>query len=345
MSWNSTQKDFSVIIPTFNRCNFLKLALASVIRQKGVSFEIIIGDNASTDKTWNIVKGFNDDRIRYFKNNKNLGYALNLKKCLRYSSGDYIFILADDDFILDKNTLAEVLKFMKRHYVGIGRIGSLAYDESVRLPYRASIASDKLIILRPRREEQILLKLFDFGFGFPSGLIFNNSLIDKDKIINRMGFSFFPLIFNAISKSGLIYIPNYLIVAHLSLRDIPKYWSLEKYRKFFIEEQLKIVESFFTEEDYKLYKKEFIRRGLMILPNIKYFTNNRNYFNILRRLVYLDKTLLIEPRFLILALSGLLPKFMIKLIRTLIIRHSTKKTREIIKRYHYFRNLKELGIE
>jgi len=47
---------FSVIIPTYNRCNLLKRAINSVLTQTYKNFEIIIIDNYSTDKTYEAVK-------------------------------------------------------------------------------------------------------------------------------------------------------------------------------------------------------------------------------------------------------------------------------------------------
>ena len=49
---------FSVIIPTFNRCDLLKRAVESVVAQNFKSFEIIIVDNYSKDKTQKIIKDF-----------------------------------------------------------------------------------------------------------------------------------------------------------------------------------------------------------------------------------------------------------------------------------------------
>ena len=63
-------KDFSIIIPTRNRSALLKLAIISVLRQKGVSFEIIVSDNCSVDDTTEVIKKFNDKRIRYIRNKR-----------------------------------------------------------------------------------------------------------------------------------------------------------------------------------------------------------------------------------------------------------------------------------
>ncbi len=47
---------FSIIIPTFNQCDFLKVAISSVLKQSFKNYEIIIIDNYSTDGTKNFLK-------------------------------------------------------------------------------------------------------------------------------------------------------------------------------------------------------------------------------------------------------------------------------------------------
>ena len=57
----------SIIIPTYQRCNELKIAISSVISQKFTNYELIIVDDGSTDGTKEMVNSFNDLKIVYFK--------------------------------------------------------------------------------------------------------------------------------------------------------------------------------------------------------------------------------------------------------------------------------------
>ena len=61
------QPFFSVVIPTYNQCNFLDKAIKSVSKQTFNDFEIIIIDNFSKDNTKKLVKSFNDKKIIYKK--------------------------------------------------------------------------------------------------------------------------------------------------------------------------------------------------------------------------------------------------------------------------------------
>ena len=69
MTYNGAIEDISVVIPTFNRCNLLKRAIYSVIKQTIEPREIIVIDNGSTDQTYQMVSSLFPD-INYFTEKK-----------------------------------------------------------------------------------------------------------------------------------------------------------------------------------------------------------------------------------------------------------------------------------
>lgn len=86
----------SIIIPTFNRCDFIHSAIESAINQSEI-VEIIVVDDGSSDNTENVVKSI-DYPIKYFyQNNKGVSAARNLG--IREASGDYLIFLDSDDII------------------------------------------------------------------------------------------------------------------------------------------------------------------------------------------------------------------------------------------------------
>jgi glycosyltransferase involved in cell wall biosynthesis len=90
----------SVMIPTFNYGHFLDETIRSVLSQTYNDYELIIVDNGSTDNTDAIVgKYLSDPRIRYFKNQTNIGLVGNWNKSLEHSRGEYLkYLCADDKF-------------------------------------------------------------------------------------------------------------------------------------------------------------------------------------------------------------------------------------------------------
>jgi glycosyltransferase involved in cell wall biosynthesis len=90
----------SIGIPTFNRAKFLSQAIQSVLNQTFQDFEIIVSDDQSGDETENVVRGFGDPRIRYYRTATRLGVPRNWNVCARLASGKYFGLLPDDDVYL-----------------------------------------------------------------------------------------------------------------------------------------------------------------------------------------------------------------------------------------------------
>lgn len=93
----------SIVIPTHNRADLLPRALNSAMNQTYKNIEIIVCDDGSTDNTEDIVKEFlkKDSRIKYIKNEKNLGGNITRNKGILASLGEFITMLDDDDEFVD----------------------------------------------------------------------------------------------------------------------------------------------------------------------------------------------------------------------------------------------------
>jgi glycosyltransferase involved in cell wall biosynthesis len=91
----------SIGIPVFNGANYIRQAIDSILEQTYPNLEIIISDNASTDQTAEICNGYlnNDLRIRYYRNEKNIGAGANYDSCFNLSCGKYFKWSAHDDMI------------------------------------------------------------------------------------------------------------------------------------------------------------------------------------------------------------------------------------------------------
>ena len=133
----------SIGVPVFNGENYLAEALDSILAQTFSDFELIISDNASTDATQEICRGYaaKDQRIRYCRNETNLGAARNFNRVFQLSSGEYFKWSAHDDLIapdflvkcvevLDKDA-AVVLCHSKVKF--IGESGEIVADYAIEL--------------------------------------------------------------------------------------------------------------------------------------------------------------------------------------------------------------------
>jgi glycosyltransferase involved in cell wall biosynthesis len=102
----------SVIITTYNRAEYLKRALASVINQTHKDLEIIIVDDNSDDDTSELVSDFSkmDKRILSLRNDKNQGYGFGRKLGMEISKGAFISFLDDDDEWLENKIKYQLIK-------------------------------------------------------------------------------------------------------------------------------------------------------------------------------------------------------------------------------------------
>lgn len=104
----------SVVIPTYNRAVYLDAAIASVLAQCGADFEIIVSDNCSQDDTTAVVsKYLADNRVHYYRNEKNIGMVCNWRKAVfEYATSDWFVLLSDDDYLIDPGYLAKVSRLI-----------------------------------------------------------------------------------------------------------------------------------------------------------------------------------------------------------------------------------------
>jgi len=91
----------SILIPVFNREEIIAETLRSALGQSYPNIEVVIVDNASTDNTWERIKDIakNDNRVRAFRNDTNLGPVKNWRRCVDEAKGYFAKILWSDDLI------------------------------------------------------------------------------------------------------------------------------------------------------------------------------------------------------------------------------------------------------
>lgn len=120
----------SVLVPTYNRSAYLQQAVASILAQSFVDFEIIITDNCSPDDTEEQMNKLSDSRIVYVRNSTNIGPANNHNRALRLARGKYIYFFSDDDVMLPDNLAAKVRVMEEHASVGLVHSNIRMIDES-----------------------------------------------------------------------------------------------------------------------------------------------------------------------------------------------------------------------
>ncbi len=89
----------SIGIPVYNAESTIKETIQCIIEQTYQNWELIICDNCSTDNTVKIIEQFSDKRIRFYRNDENIGMLENFKKVAKLSEGEYYKLLCADDLI------------------------------------------------------------------------------------------------------------------------------------------------------------------------------------------------------------------------------------------------------
>jgi len=104
----------SVIIPTYNEKENIVGVLNKICKVlKGIHFEIIVVDDDSPDKTWEIVKKYKDKKARLLRRQGKKGLASAVIDGFNYSKGD-IFVVADADFSHDYEIMPEMIKAVEQ---------------------------------------------------------------------------------------------------------------------------------------------------------------------------------------------------------------------------------------
>lgn len=107
---------FSILIPAY-KGKYLSEVISSVIAQTYSGYELIIVDDCSPENLYSVVDSFTDDRIRYYRNDRNCGavdVVDNWNICLGFCKGEYVICIGDDDRMLP-NCLGEYAKLIEKY--------------------------------------------------------------------------------------------------------------------------------------------------------------------------------------------------------------------------------------
>jgi glycosyltransferase involved in cell wall biosynthesis len=129
----------SVLMTSYNREKYIAVAIESVLNSTYKSFELIIVDDCSNDKTVNIATSYatRDERIRVYVNEKNLGDYPNRNQAASYAKGKYLKYVDADDLIYP--TGLEVLVSMMEQFPDAGYgLCSLNPDKKQIFPFELS---------------------------------------------------------------------------------------------------------------------------------------------------------------------------------------------------------------
>lgn len=173
----------SVIIPIYNKEEFLRECLDSVLSQTLKELEVLAIDDGSTDQSAAILHRYmmQDSRIRYVKQ-ENQGAAVARNHGLRLATGTYIAFMDPDDFYPDAGTLELLYIAAQRHQVVIcGGSLSTVYPDRIVDTYQDDLTYGNTF----HRAGKMTFEEYQFDFGYQR-FIFQRKFLQENKL-------YFPL--------------------------------------------------------------------------------------------------------------------------------------------------------
>lgn len=110
----SDQPLVSVCIPVYNGEKYIRETLHYILDQTYRNLEVIFSDNCSTDNTLEIIRSYNDPRVKIFQNEKNMGVKYNYLNAFSLGTGKYLTFVAADDG-MDLTTIEKCVAILEKH--------------------------------------------------------------------------------------------------------------------------------------------------------------------------------------------------------------------------------------
>ena len=127
---------FSIIIPNYNSSKWLKTCLESILEQTYTNYELIIVDDMSEDNSVDIIKQYDDERIKLIENKEKRFNGGSRNVGIDNATGDYILFLDCDDWLYDNKVLKQLNTFIMLNKVDCIRLSYIAHknrDARIRL--------------------------------------------------------------------------------------------------------------------------------------------------------------------------------------------------------------------
>ena len=264
---------FSILIPTYNGASVIGDTLRSLLTQSFQNFEIIVQDDVSSDNTVEVIEAMGDQRIKIFKNEKNLGYSRNLESLSKRGDGEIVYLMGQDD-ILGEGALEETYQAFKIS----DDIGAVArpyfwFDEKITKPVRATgqlnPQKNELVTINDDFERIILT--IDVA-GQLSGLAMRRRYMDTPFHKDIFSCHVYPFI-SILKKHPIVFLKDFnLSVRIRSSQCRSVSWI---YDKSPVQAWVDFANNVFPGKEYEKFRKYFIKN--YVAKNYVGLIQIRNY--------------------------------------------------------------------
>ncbi|HCY74568.1 MAG TPA: hypothetical protein DHV28_01485 [Ignavibacteriales bacterium] len=206
----------TVLMTTYNCGKYISQAIKSVLNQAYKDFELLIIDDGSIDDTAQIVKRFNDERIRFIESN-HIGRSSALNLGLKEASNDLIFFCDADDVIHPQKIEKQLNLYENKNDL---IFTDSAFFETDKILYELRIQKDLGIIKR---------KVALHGHLGQSVLYNRNFIIENDGYNDKLtAFEDYDLLLRVMNKAHIVILPEILYFQRLRKNSLSTTETMKK---------------------------------------------------------------------------------------------------------------------
>ena len=241
-------------MPVYQGSHLIRNAIGSIRKQQFENYELLIGDDnkpedkSETDKTKSILDSYNDPRIKYTKNDQNLGYPENLKSIVARATKDIIFLMAQDDF-LSNNALQKTHDaFLLDDDVGVVTRPYFWFYDSLDKPVRAVTPYDPEndAVLSILDGKEAFNKIFD-SVGQLSGLAYRKEFLEIPFHNDVFPAHIYPFA-GILRKHKCVFLKDYTVA--VGIKDSQTRFVSSIYDKSPTESWINMFNTVFSEEEF-----------------------------------------------------------------------------------------------
>jgi len=212
---------FSIVIPTYNRAELVQGAVRSVLAQTFDDFEVLVSDNCSQDNTCEVVRSFQDARVRYVRTPKHGVIGESWEFARSNARGRLVMMLSDDDALVH-NALARIEEAYRRYD------GDFLFCNLVEYRDRSFLGPQQNTVMcrpfsgttRVVSKEEFVGPLMAFRPKFdmhPSAFLFASTLADQvvrrcGRFFQTNGVEYFAWPLAAVFSRNIVYIDAPLVI-------------------------------------------------------------------------------------------------------------------------------------
>jgi len=290
---SSNSFKLSVCMPIYKGSSHLKEALNNILNQDFDNLEIIIGDDNPPEfeyeikRTQEIIKSFDDPRIKYFKNKINLGYPKNLQKIVSKAQGDILFLMAQDD-LLAKGTLRKTHDaFFLDENIGVVTRPYFWFYENVKRPVRAVMpyGKNKDVVLSIWDGEKAVLKVLE-SVGQLSGLAYMKKYLEVPFHDDVFPAHIYPFL-GIFKKHKCVFLKDFTVAVRIPTSQTRYVSSI--YDKPPTLSWIEMFETVLREDDYKEIRNMCIKHYAQNFLGLIQIKNYSTFKNLIREILILLK--------------------------------------------------------